>query len=399
MSTFEVLRLGQMGDGIVETDSGLRHVPKVLPGELVQFEGSVTTVVRPSPDRIQPFCAHYAQCGGCKFQHWTGERYAAWKSERVASTLAAHGVVPKAFHPMVDGHGTGRRRVSLHVRNHDGVWVAGFMEQKTHDLRAITTCPVLTPALAEAPRIAAAFGPSLGDCDVALTATDNGIDVSIKAERKAVERRLPVLSSLFADLKLARLSINGEIFSTRHTPFMAMGQARVPLPAGSFLQATAAGEAALVALVMKSLPKVKRVADLFAGIGTFSFSLAEKAQVHAIDSDKSAITALQQGVRHTQGLKPITAEVRNLFNAPLTAQELAEYDAIVLDPPRAGAEAQCRMIAKSKLRHVTYVSCDPQSFARDASLLAGAGFTLADVTPVDQFKYTAHVEMVGVFKR
>jgi 23S rRNA (uracil1939-C5)-methyltransferase len=173
----------------------------------------------------------------------------------------------------------------------------------------------------------------------------------------------------------------------------------VPLPVGTFLQATRAGEQALVRLVLQSLPKVKSVADLFSGLGTFTFSLAEKAKVHAIDSDKPAVAALEQGVRHTQGLKPITAEVRNLFNAPLTTQELAVFDAVILDPPRAGAEAQCRMIAKSKLRHVTYVSCDPQSFARDASLLAGAGFVLDELTPVDQFKYTAHVEMVGVFKR
>jgi 23S rRNA (uracil1939-C5)-methyltransferase len=400
MSSFPVLRLGQMGDGIVETPAGIRHVPKVLPGEQVTFDGAgFATVISLSPDRVAPFCPHYAQCGGCKFQHWRAEPYAQWKTERLLAALTGHGVVAGKLHPLVDAHGTGRRRVSLHVRRKGDDWVSGFMEQKTHDLCSITQCPVLMPQLADAPRIAAAFGPSLGDCDVALTAADNGVDVSIKAERQAVQRRLGQLSTLFTDLKLLRLSINGEVFSTRAQPVVAMGTAQVPLPVGTFLQATRAGEQALVRLVLQSLPKVKSVADLFSGLGTFTFSLAEKAKVHAIDSDKPAIAALEQGVRHTQGLKPITAEVRNLFNAPLTTQELAVFDAVILDPPRAGAEAQCRMIAKSKLRHVTYVSCDPQSFARDASLLAGAGFVLDELTPVDQFKYTAHVEMVGVFKR
>lgn len=396
----KVSRLGQMGDGVVEAGDGILHLPKVLPGEQVEVAaGRVLRVVEESPERVQPFCRHYDACGGCKFQHWAEPAYRAWKQARVTQALRAQGL-DVAVADLHDTHGAGRRRVSLHVRQIDGVWRSGFMEQKSHDLVPLESCPVLVPQLQDAPKLAAEFGPHLGACDVAMTWAVNGLDLAIKAERKAVEKRLPALSALFNARKLLRLSINGEIFAMAAPPVVQLGSATVTLPLQSFLQATLAGEEELYALVLASRPKKARsAADLFSGLGTFALRLAQNLPVTAIDSDKPAIEALQKAVRVTQGLKPLTAETRNLFNAPLTVPELREHDWVILDPPRSGAEAQVRMLAKSVVKHVTYVSCDVQTFARDARILVDGGLKCVSVTPVDQFKWTAHVELVGVFVR
>ncbi len=399
MKQYRVTKLGQRGDGIVGVDDGTLHVAKVLPGEMIELrDGALFRVASPSPERVPPFCIHYDTCGGCKFQHWQEAPYRAWKRDLLVATLAAHGL-DATVGPMIDAHGDGRRRVSLHVREINGQWQAGFMEQKSHDLVAIDTCPVLVPALAVAARIAASFGPMLGPCDVAITAADNGLDVSIRAERKAVDRRMTGFVDLMQRWKLLRLSINGEVVASHGQPEVHFGIVAVPLPVQSFLQATVLGEATLTALVLDAFPKVKHVLDLFGGVGTFTLPLAKTTRVTSVDSDRQAIDSLQKAVKAAQGLKPVTAIVRNLFNAPYTFMELRDFDAVVLDPPRAGAEAQVKMLAKSKISHVAYVSCDMQSFARDAKILVKSGFALKQVTPVDQFKWTVHLEMVGVFTR
>lgn len=400
MSLHTVIRLGQRGDGIVEGADGPRHVPKVLPGEEVELAGTrLLRVLSPSPERVAPFCLHYDTCGGCKFQHWQEEPYRAWKLDLVRQALAGHGLSPVVT-GLHDAHGEGRRRVSFHVRQIDGAWRAGFMEQKSHDLAPLDHCPVLVPALQGSPPLAAEFGPLLGACDVSLTAAANGIDVAIKAERKATEKRMPALSALFNARNLLRLSVNGEIFAMAAPPVVRVGAATVPLPVQAFLQATEAGEQELARLVLEQRPKKARtVADLFSGFGTFALRLAQIMPVVAFDSDRPAVEAMTKAIRMTQGLKPMTATARNLFNAPLTTGELKGYDWVVLDPPRAGADAQCRMLAASAVKTVTYVSCDPQSFARDAKTLTQGGFTLRSVSAVDQFKWTAHVEVVGLFSR
>jgi 23S rRNA (uracil1939-C5)-methyltransferase len=316
----------------------------------------------------------------------------------VVDALAGQGL-PADVAPLVDAHGAGRRRVSLHVRQQNGVWAAGFMEQKSHDLCAIDHCPVLAPTLQNVPSIAAAFGPSLGDCDVAVTATDGGLDVSIKAERKAVPRRMESLTTIAREHRLARLSVNGDVLVTLQQPIVVIGRAKVLLPVQSFLQATARGGEVLSDLVVQHIGKAKHVADLFCGLGLFALRLAETSRVAAYDSDRLAIENLQLAVRNTMGLKPIQAEARNLFKAPLTAMELKEHDTVVFDPPRAGAEAQVREIAKSKVKRIVAVSCNAGTFARDAAILVKGGYTLKSVTPVDQFKYTAHVEIVALFMR
>ena len=300
---------------------------------------------------------------------------------------------------IIDAHGAGRRRVSLHVRRRDGTVIAGFMAARSHDLIDIDQCPILVPALLGAPEIARKLGAKLGDCDVSFTAADNGLDGTIKAERKIADEQMPRLAALVAELNLARLNINGNLVAMRVAPVVSVGKALVQVPPGSFLQATKLGEGTLANLVVAALGKSKSVADLFCGVGPFAFRIAEQAKVSAIDSDKPAIAALAQAARLASGLKPLKAEVRDLIREPLVANELKEFDAVVFDPPRAGAEAQAKQLAKSAVKTIAAVSCDPASFARDAEILVGGGYKMRSLTAVDQFKWTSHVEIVGAFSR
>jgi 23S rRNA (uracil1939-C5)-methyltransferase len=237
---------------------------------------------------------------------------------------------------------------------------------------------------------------TVGDCDVAYTATDTGLDVAVKTERKFKAERLTLLAQRSG---LARMSLNGEIVLETRPPAIRMGKALVEIPVGSFLQATAMAEAELAKLVLEGVGKAKSVADLFCGMGPFTLRLAETAKVFAADADRPAIAALQKAVRHTQGLKPVTAQSRDLFRDPLAPVELKPYDAVVFDPPRAGAEAQSRELARSAVKTVVAVSCEPRTFARDAAILVAGGYRLEKVTPVDQFAWSMHVEIIGVFRK
>jgi 23S rRNA (uracil1939-C5)-methyltransferase len=368
----------------------------VLAGETI--DSATGQVLQPSPERIEPFCKYYVRCGGCQLQHWQQVPYQDWKKNLIASALLKRGI-EFPVGEIIDAHGAGRRRVSLHVRCKDGAVIAGFMAARSHDLIDIDLCPILVPALQNSTDIARKLGSKLGDCDVSLTAADNGLDVSIKVERKIADEQMPKLAGLVTELNLARLTINGNMVATRVTPVVSIGKALVQVPLGSFLQATKVGEEALATLVMNALGKAKSVADLFCGIGPFALRIAEKAKVTAIDSDKPAIASLAQAVRLTTGIKPLKAEVRDLMREPLVANELKEFDAVVFDPPRAGAEAQARQLAKSNVKTVVAVSCDPASFARDAEILVGGGYKVKSLTAVDQFKWTSHVEIVGTFSR
>lgn len=399
MTLVKIDRIGTRGDGMGNEDGKTVIVGKTLPSETVELVGGkLKRIVTPSADRIAAFCAYYDSCGGCKFQHWQYEPYAAWKRQLVVDALKSQGLDVEVG-ALLDAHGLGRRRVSLHVRQIEGVWHAGFMEAKSHDLVAIDVCPVLDPKLHEAFAIAAAFGPLMGASDVAITAADNGLDVSIKAEREAVAKRIAAFNELMSKFNIARVSVNNLVAAQDRIPMVSVGKANVPLPVQSFLQATALGEETLVKLVREPMTKSKKIIDLFCGVGPFTFQIAETHKVHGIDLDKAAIAGMLQAARFTTGLKPLTAEARDLFDNPLVPAELNEFDTVVMDPPRAGAEAQARQLAKSKVKTVISVACDVLSFARDAAILVRGGYKLMKVTPVDQFKYTAHVEIVGVFKR
>lgn len=399
----DITGLNRRGEGLANSEGKTVFVPYALPGETIvaNEEGGRANLLRietASSERVQPFCTYFGACGGCQLQHWDEQSYARWKRGLVETALHRRGIETPVG-PLIDAHGTGRRRITLHVRRTDGVTKAGFMQARRHVLLDIERCPILVPALTNATAIARALGEKLGDCDVALTATNSGIDAAAKAERRVAEREMPKLARLAAELDLARLTVNGDTVVTRRPPSVRMGRAQVILPSSSFLQATEAGEARLAECVTAAIDKAKSVADLFCGLGPFTLRLAETSRVLAFDNDKAAIAALSQAARATPGLKPIEAAVRDLFRAPLVPNELKPFDAIVFDPPRAGAEAQARQIAKCQTKTVVAVSCDATTLARDAEILVGGGYHIDSVTPIDQFKWTSHVETVVVFRK
>ena len=364
-------------------------------------------VLRAAPERIAPICRHFGTCGGCKLQHWRAEPYLAWKRSLVMEALASHGFAMRDLEtlvrPTIDAHGAGRRRVTFHARREGRSARTGFMRAGSHDLVAIEACPVLASPLAQAPRIAAAIGELLTGSgkplDIAITATETGLDVSVRGHGalKSAERDAAV--ALAGRHDLARLSNHHEVIVERRQPLVMIAGCRVLPPPGAFLQATALGEESLARLAGEALAGRRRIADLFCGIGPFALRLAHKAQIRAYDTDAAAIAALSRAVRETQGLKPVTAEARDLFRRPLLAAELKDCDAVLLDPPRQGALAQMHELARSHVPRIVYVSCNASTFARDAALLLEGGYRLEAVTPVDQFRYSAHLELVGVFER
>ena len=405
--TLTIARLGQRGDGVAETADGPVFVPFALPGESVRAvrdgdRAQVVEILAPSASRIAAICPLFTRCGGCVAQHMGQELYAEWKRQQVVTALGrvAAGVTVE---PPLDAHGTGRRRVTFHARREDDGMRIGVMAARSHDLIAVDACPVLAPGLSRAPAVAQLLANRLGGSnkplDLQITASEAGLDVDIRGHGPAGNALRRTLTEAAERLDLARLAMHGDVIVERRTPFHLMSKATVTPGPGGFLQATARGEEVLAELVLAALPKAKRVADLFAGCGPFSFRLAERCHVTGFESDKTAVQALQRGASKAQGLKPIVAEARDLFRRPLLEHELAAFDAVVLDPPRAGAEAQVRRLAASKVPVVAYVSCDVGSFARDAALLVAGGYALERVTPVDQFRYSAHIELVGVFRK
>ncbi|AMJ59093.1 class I SAM-dependent RNA methyltransferase [Bosea sp. PAMC 26642] len=403
-----IARLGQRGDGIAETPEGQVFVPYTLPGETARIvrdgeRGQLVEIIAPADSRIAAICPLFTRCGGCAAQHMEPGLYRTWKRQQVVTALQRAGVEATVA-DVVDAHGDGRRRVTFHARREGAGMMVGFMAARSHDLIAVEACPVLAPGLARAPAVAQLLANRLGGSnkplDIQITASDAGLDVDIRGHGPAGDKLRLSLTEAAERLDLARLSMHGEIVVERRPPQQRMGKAMVAPGPGGFLQATTAGEETIAAQVTAALPrKARKVADLFAGCGPFSFRLAETAQVHAFESDKAALLALARAAGTTQGLKPIATETRDLFKRPLLEHELNVFDAIVLDPPRAGAEAQIRRLAASKVATVAYVSCDAATFARDAAILIAGGYALEMVTPVDQFRYSAHIELVGLFRR
>jgi 23S rRNA (uracil1939-C5)-methyltransferase len=400
-----ISQLGARGEGVADDGrGGAIYVPYTLPGETVDAEvhgqrGRVRRVITSSTDRVEPECAHFGSCGGCLTQHWARAPYAAWKRQLVVDVLArrALGGVPVA--ELLDAHGAGRRRVTLTVERGR----AGFMAHRSHDLVAVERCPVLAPALRAAPAVAVALAKALGarkPLKVHVLASDSGLDCElIGVDDPALEARVKV-AGVAETFDLSRVTASGDLLIERRRPLLDAGGVAVTPPPGGFAQATAAGEQALAALVTGALEGQPIVADLFCGWGAFALRLARQSKVLAMDSERSSITALDAAVRGASGLKPVVTRVRDLMRDPLTAPEMKGVTGVVFDPPRAGAAAQAAEIVKAPgITTVVGVSCDAGTFARDAGVLVSGGFRLERVVPVDQFRHTAHVEMVGVFSR
>ena len=405
MVEFTIDAMGARGEGVAHRGEGETiHVPYVLPGERVEVtilgeRALPVRVIEAASSRVEPFCGYFGKCGGCQLQHWRHDEYAQWKRELVVTALARRGLSEVEVLPLVDAHGAGRRRVSLTVVRGR----AGFSAHRSHDHVPVEKCPVLVQELADAPKIAAALAGALRlkkPQRVYLLASSTGIDCELPGvDDPELEQRVAV-ADVAERFDLARVTASGDVLIERRKPVMRAGAALVTPPPGGFAQATAAGEAALSGVVERSLRGHNVVADLFSGWGSFALRLAQHSRVLAIDSDRPAIEALEAAVRAASGLKPVVARVHDLMRDPVTAAQLKGITGVVLDPPRAGAVAQVRELTQARdVTVIVGVSCDAGTFARDAAVLADGGFRLERILPVDQFRYTAHVELVGVFSR
>ena len=403
--------VGHRGDGVAFAGGHTVFVPYTLGGETIEAEPvadhpdrrHLLRVEHASAQRIAPFCRYFGACGGCAIQHWEPQAYRAWKRQIVVDTLDHAGIACEVDE-LIDAHGAGRRRFTVHARRGaDGELHVGFAAANSHAIVAIDHCPILDPALHGALDAARALAevlkPASKPLDIQVTASDGGLDVDIRGSGPLPTAMIAILSRVAEQHRLARLTRHGELVLMRTPPTIAIGAARVTLPPGSFLQATVAGEEALAARVSEHCKRAKHVADLFCGVGPFALRLAAKSRISAFDSDAGAVTALQKAATSTSGLKPIKAETRDLFRRPLMPQELRDYDAVVFDPPRQGAQAQAQQLAASKIPAVVAVSCNVATFARDARILIDGGYRIEGVTPVDQFRHTPHVELVARFRR
>ena len=403
-------RIGAQGDGVA---AGPLFAPLTLPGERVSVRTSgdraeLVEILQASPDRVAPPCPHFGLCGGCALQHWAATPYLAWKVDLIAGELARQGLTTEMLPVFASPPGS-RRRIALHARPGTPREARlGYKARGSWRLVDIEVCPIADPRLQEAfPALRHIAAPFLEHPKSAptlhVTWTDAGLDIDVTG----VERRSSGLSAdrrmraaeASAEANAARVTLAGEILYQARQPVVRLGQAIVALPPGAFLQATREAEAAMTDFTLDAVAGSSRVADLFCGVGTFALRLAEIAQVRAADSSQDCAAALTAAVGGAPGLKGVTAEARDLFRRPMLAQEMKNLDAVVFDPPRAGAPAQAAEIASSKVSRAVGVSCNPASFARDARILVDAGFRLERVLPVDQFLWSPHVELVGVFGR
>nr|WP_165445858.1 methyltransferase [Bradyrhizobium uaiense] len=404
--------VGHRGDGVATDGTQPIFVPYTLAGETVEVEDvpghhpdrrRLVRVTQESPERITPFCPHFGVCGGCAIQHWNDASYHAWKRNIVVETLAQAKIAADVA-PLLGAHGVGRRRITLHGRigAHEGL-NGGFAAVGSHDIGPGDSCPSIDPARGGALEAACAGAEARlargtpPDADV--NAAPHARPDEARGSGELPTRLISTLSRVAEKHRLARLTRHGELVLQRASPEIAIGKAKVVLPPGSFLQATVKGEETLAALARERCGRAKHIADLFCGVGPFALRLAEKARIAAFDNDAGAIAALQKAAQTTPGLKPLKAEARDLFRRPLMPQELRDYDAVVFDPPRQGAQAQVTQLAASKVPVIVAVSCNAATFARDAKILIDGGYKISDVTPVDQFRHTPHVELVARFAR
>jgi 23S rRNA (uracil1939-C5)-methyltransferase len=402
-------RIGHRGDGVADTAEGAIYVAGTLPGETVEAEGvagqldrrHLLKVEAPSAERIAPICPHFGVCGGCALQHWSSAPYRVWKRDLVVTALR-QADVEAPVGDLVDAHGEGRRRVVFHASRTRDVLTVGFSAARAHQIVAIDRCPVLAKSLDGALKAAWAIAEQLGSAkkplDIQVTATDAGLDIDVRGSGPLPAAMVTALARAATQLNLARLTRHGELIMQARVPSLRIGAANLVLPPAAFLQATIEGEAVLSRLVLNSCRGAKSVADLFAGVGPFALRLAAHARVGAFDDDNAALTALKRAAA-APGLKPISTEARDLFKNPLPASELNRFDAVVFDPPRQGAQAQSRELASSHVPLVVAVSCNPATFARDIRLLIDGGYRLASVTPIDQFRYSAHVEIFAYLEK
>jgi 23S rRNA (uracil1939-C5)-methyltransferase len=406
MSTrFTIKRLGSQGDGVAETETGELFIPFTLPGETVtaareRDRATLMAVLEASPLRIDPACRHFTECGGCAVQHLQADAYQQWKRDKVVHALKGIAGDIGALVPCAPAT---RRRVVLAARRADTGMLLGFHRHLSPEIIPIEECPISLPeivaALDRLRSVADLVCATTKSFRMAVTVTGSGLDVAVYESGKLGENQRRVASNFVMANGFARLSIDDEIVIEPKKPVVMFGTVAVAVPPGAFLQATEAAEQTMADLVGGHLKRAKKVADLFAGCGSFALRLAAKSEVHAVEGDAAALSALDRGSRFATGLKRVTGERRDLFRRPLTFKELNAFDGVVFDPPRAGAEDQSKQIARSDVPFVAAVSCNPVTLARDLRILMDGGYMLKSVTPIDQFLWSPHVEAVALLEK
>jgi 23S rRNA (uracil1939-C5)-methyltransferase len=414
--TLNILEVGARGDGVADEGGQRYFVPFTLPGEIVEAEprdsrgegivADLLSILAPSRHREPPPCAHFGTCGGCALQHWRTDIYAAWKVSLIERALSHSGVQTPVFEKPLLGAPNERRRVDFILRRQGKRVLAGFHERGSAKVVDVGTCVIARPALAAllAPLRTALAGilPDGAAADAIANETDSGVDVLIRPHKRvdlSLERQ-QALVDLAEKANLARLSWGDrarfEPVVTRRAPVLMLGEAVVEVPPAVFLQATKRAEQTMRAAVTAWAGDAAKLADLFAGVG--ALTLGRPGKTSLFESEKAAIAAADAAGRKMGGNR-VAVEKRDLFRNPLLEKDLNAFDAVVLDPPRAGAAAQVAELARSKVKKIVYASCDPGSFARDARVLQDGGYRLERLMPIDQFLWSAHVELIALLTR
>jgi 23S rRNA (uracil1939-C5)-methyltransferase len=410
--TVTINRLGAQGHGIANGEDGPVYVPYALPGETLAIarngdHGTVMSTSNPSPDRVTPPCRHFGPdsdaCGGCSLQHLADAPYHAFKRNLVVEALKSKGLTPEVGE-LVIAHPGERRRVVFSARRTEKELLLGFNRAETNHIVSIVECPIASPGIVARLEAIRAVGKALATGSetfrMAVLETPAGLDLAAEGLKPLDDKQRRLVTETVLALKsIARVSANGEIVIELQKPLVDFGGVKVSPPPGAFTQATKPAEDAMAELVLSHVGKAKRIIDLFAGSGTFSLRLARIAKVHAVEGDEKSVKALDHAARTTQGLKPVSVEKRDLFRRPMMVSELKNYDAVVFDPPRAGAEVQMKELVRSGVKTVVAVSCNPLTLARDLRILVDGGYQIKAVTPIDQFLWSPHVEAVALLQK
>ncbi|RUM97230.1 class I SAM-dependent RNA methyltransferase [Pseudaminobacter arsenicus] len=404
---FQVERLGAQGDGVADTPSGPVFIPFTLPGERVtaareKDRAELLAVLETSPLRVEPACRHFTECGGCALQHLEMQVYLDWKRDKIVQALASRGI-DAPVSATIACPPASRRRVVLSARRTEAGMMLGYNRAMSHRIIDIEECPISLPGIvASLGKLKALAGLICNTAEpfhLAVTLTASGPDVAVSGAGRLAEKVRLAISDFAIREGFARVSLDGETVVEPKKPVVLFGEVAVTPPPGAFLQAVESAETEMALLVMDHLKRAKKALDLFAGAGAFALRLAARSEVHAVEGDQAALAALDRGFRFGEHLKRVTVEKRDLFRRPLTFKELNAYDGLVFDPPRAGAEDQCKQIARSEVPLVAAVSCNPATLARDLRILIDGGYTLKTVTPVDQFLWSPHVEAVALLEK
>lgn len=395
------------GYGTAKMGHGFVYVPFTLPGECAEIivHGKYATYIalkEKSPERVDALCQHFGECGGCTLQHWRADAYRVWKRQLVIDALKKYGI-NSVVAPLIECKPYSRRRVTLTASVTPQGQKVGFNRYLSHEIIALEECPVSHPELISQLRnireLCAFLSSSVKRFHVTITRVQNGLDVALSDCIIHHESLRQEMINAALSYGMIRLSVDGEVLIEREKPVIYFGDVRVEFPSGGFLQATCEAENAMGNIILTHLKKTKNALDLFSGVGTFALRMAKKMNVHAVENDEKALENLSSAARFSTGLKTVTCEKRDLFRYPLSVKELECFESVVFDPPRAGAEGQVRELAKATVSRVVAISCNPTTFARDLSLLVAGGYTIEKITPIDQFLWSSHVEVVAVLSK